>query len=36
VGKDSGVQVSRADVAAFVLAQVRDARHLRQMPVVSS
>lgn len=35
IGKDSGTQVSRADLAEFMLKQVTDDRFLRTMPVVS-
>jgi hypothetical protein len=35
VGKDSGTQVSRADLAGFMLGQLTADTHLRQMPVVS-
>jgi putative NADH-flavin reductase len=36
VGKDSGVQVSRADVADFMLKEVQSSRYVQQMPVVTS
>ncbi|ADI13626.1 NAD(P)-dependent oxidoreductase [Truepera radiovictrix] len=36
VGKDSGVQVSRADVADFMLQEVASSRFVQQMPVVTS
>jgi len=35
VGKNSGTQVSRADLAEFMLRQVTGDEHLGQMPVVS-
>lgn len=35
VGKNSGTQVSRADLAGFILQQVSNDEHLRRMPVVS-
>ena len=35
VGKNSGTQVSRADLAEFMLAQLTTDTHLRQTPVVS-
>ena len=35
VGKNSGTQISRADLADFMLKQVTDNTYLRQMPVVS-
>ncbi len=35
IGKDSGTQASRADVADFMLKQVTDNTYLRKMPVVS-
>ena len=35
VGKNSGTQISRADLAEFMLAQLTTDTHLRQMPVVS-
>ncbi len=35
IGKNSGTQISRADLADFMLRQVTDDAHLRQMPVVS-
>jgi putative NADH-flavin reductase len=35
VGKDSGTQISRADVADFMLKQVTDKAWLRKMPMVS-
>ncbi len=36
VGKGTGVNLSRADMAAFMLQQVDDFRHLRQAPVISN
>lgn len=36
VGKDSGVQVPRADVADFMLKEVQNPRFVRQAPVVTS
>ncbi len=35
VGKNSGTQISRADLAEFMLGQLTADAHLRQMPVVS-
>jgi putative NADH-flavin reductase len=35
VGKDSGTQASRADIADFMLTQVTDNTYLRKLPVVS-
>ena len=35
VGKNSGTQISRADLAEFMLAQLTTDTHLRQTPVVS-
>jgi putative NADH-flavin reductase len=35
VGKNSGTQVSRADLAGFMLRQAANDEYLRQMPVVS-
>lgn len=35
VGKDSGMQVSRADAAAFVLRELEEKNWLRKLPVVS-
>ena len=35
VGKDSGIQISRADGADFVLRELAAAKYVRQMPVVS-
>jgi putative NADH-flavin reductase len=35
IGKNSGTQISRADLADFMLRQTTDDAHLRQMPVVS-
>ena len=35
VGKNSGTQISRADLAEFMLGQLTTDAHLRQMPVVS-
>lgn len=35
VGKNSGTQISRADLAEFMLDQITDDTHLRRMPVVS-
>jgi len=35
IGKNSGTQVSRADLAEFMLQQTESDDHLRQMPVVS-
>ncbi len=35
VGKDSGTQISRADLAEFMLDQLTTDAHLRQMPVIS-
>ena len=35
VGKNSGTQISRADLAEFMLGQLTADTHLRQMPVVS-
>ncbi len=35
VGKDSGTQASRADIADFMLKQVTDTTYLRKLPVVS-
>lgn len=35
VGKNSGTQISRADLAEFMLDQLTTDTHLRQMPVVS-
>ena len=36
VGKGTGANLSRADMAAFMLQQVDDFRHLRQAPVISN
>lgn len=36
VGKDSGVQISRADVADFMLKELQNPRFVHQMPVVTS
>ncbi len=36
VGVNTGPRVARADVAAFLLAQVTDTTYLRQMPMVSA
>jgi putative NADH-flavin reductase len=35
IGKNSGTQISRADLADFMLRQATDEAYLRQMPVVS-
>jgi putative NADH-flavin reductase len=35
IGRNSGTQISRADLADFMLKQTTDDTHLRQMPVVS-
>jgi putative NADH-flavin reductase len=35
VGKDSGTQISRADVAHFMLSQITDRKWLRKMPMIS-
>jgi putative NADH-flavin reductase len=35
VGKNSGTQISRADLAEFMLGQLTTDTHLRQMPMVS-
>ena len=35
IGKNSGTQISRADLAEFMLDQLTTDAHLRQMPVVS-
>jgi len=35
IGKDSGTQASRADIADFMLKQVGDNTYLRKLPVVS-
>jgi putative NADH-flavin reductase len=35
VGENSGTQISRADLAEFMLAQLTTNTHLRQMPMVS-
>ena len=35
VGKNSGTQISRADLAEFMLGQLTTDTYLRQMPVVS-
>jgi hypothetical protein len=35
VGKNSGTQISRADLTEFMLGQLTVDTHLRQMPVVS-
>ncbi|AHY48276.1 Putative NADH-flavin reductase (plasmid) [Rubrobacter radiotolerans] len=35
VGKESGTQISRADLAEFMLDQVSDTTYLRRMPVAS-
>ena len=35
VGKNSGTRISRADLADFMLRQVKDDAYLRRMPVVS-
>jgi len=35
LGKDSGIQVARADGADFVLQELRAGQYIRQMPVVS-
>lgn len=36
VGKGTGTSLSRADMAAFMLAQVNDDRYVRQAPVISN
>ncbi len=36
VGRGTGVNLSRADMAEFMLEQVDDFRHLRQAPVISN
>ncbi len=36
VGKGTGANLSRADMAEFMLKQVDDLRHLRQAPVISN
>ena len=36
IGKDSGMRVSRADVADFMLKQLTDNRYLQEAPMVSS
>jgi putative NADH-flavin reductase len=36
VGRDSGVQVARGDVAAFMLGQLEQREHVRAMPMLSS
>lgn len=36
VGKGTGVNLSRADMASFMLQQVDDKRYLRQAPVISN
>lgn len=35
LGKDSGIQISRADGAHFVLQELREGKYIRQMPVIS-
>ncbi len=35
VGKDSGIRISRADVAAFMLKLATESSYLKQMPMVS-
>jgi hypothetical protein len=35
VGVNTGMTISRADVADFLLKQTTDTRHLRQMPMIS-
>ena len=35
IGKNSGIQISRADLADFMLRQISEDAYLRQMPVVS-
>lgn len=35
VGRNSGTQISRADGADFVLRELSEGRHIRQMPMVS-
>ena len=35
VGKDSGIQIARADGADFVLRELAEGKHVRRMPVVS-
>lgn len=35
LGKDSGIQLARADGADFVLKELADGKYIRQMPVVS-
>ncbi len=35
VGKDSGISISRADLAEFMLKQATDTSYLRSMPMVS-
>jgi len=36
VGADSGMKVSRADLARFILDEAHSGRHVREMPVVSA
>jgi putative NADH-flavin reductase len=36
LGKDVGIRLSRADMAAFMLKQVSDTHYLRQSPVISN
>ncbi len=36
VGKGTGANLSRADMAEFMLKQIDDGRHLRQAPVISN
>ena len=36
VGQGTGANLSRADMAEFMLKQVNDSRHLRQAPVISN
>lgn len=35
VGRDSGIQISRADGAHFILQELKNAQHVHKMPVVS-
>jgi hypothetical protein len=35
IGRDSGIQIARADGADFVLRELTERRFVRQMPVAS-
>jgi hypothetical protein len=36
LNQESGIRISRADAAAFMLREVQEAHYLRQAPVISN